>query len=85
MKRQAIFGAACLAFGGCFKEKREVTLNPDGSGKMAYEYRGPMQMMQLNGENKSTPQEQARKEVKRILSESEGVSAWKDLLGRPVK
>jgi hypothetical protein len=81
MTRQAIFGAvcmaACLAFGGCFKEKRDITLNPDGSGKLTYEYRGPLPPSFT--ENKTTPQEQARQEVARILSASAGVTTWKDV------
>ncbi len=73
--------AACAAAGigmsGCFKEKREYALNPDGSGKVTVEMRQPM--MSFDGEEKPDPRRKALKAAGRIVSDSQGVDAWRSV------
>jgi hypothetical protein len=69
--------AACLCLVGCFKTKQDYTLNPDGSGKVTYEIsfmRGPQAAA-----DPAILKDLARKEADKIVKESQGVTAWKDV------
>jgi hypothetical protein len=70
-----LVASVCLA--GCFKVKQDFTVNPDGSGKVVCEISiagGPQAAADL-----PALQEEARKEAARIISETQGVTAWKDV------
>ena len=75
------FAATVIA--GCLETKKEVTLNPDGSGKMIYTVKQPLNpMMSMsinNGDAKESPKENAKKEVEKILADSTGVDAWENV------
>lgn len=61
---------------GCFETKDEFTLNPDGSGKVTHEC--VFQEVNLGGNNE--PTEEALKEaIGKILTESQGIEAWRDV------
>ena len=69
--------ALCLMT-GCFESYQEYTLNPDGSGKVIHEVQ--FQPVDLNmGESPDNPEKQLKKTVQRILTDSSGVDAWKDI------
>ncbi len=63
---------------GCFESDQEFTLNPDGSGKVIHKVL--FQPVDLNmGEDSQDPQKELKKSVKKILTDSSGVDAWKDV------
>lgn len=63
---------------GCLEVEEEYTLNPDGSGKVLH--RAWFQNVNLNlTGNEPDPEEQMREAVQTLLTESEGIEAWKDV------
>jgi hypothetical protein len=67
-----------LAVTGCVDEKKEITLNPDGTGKMVYEV--TFNPFDLNLDNQeSDPEEDMKKAIVEILEDSKGIEAWKDI------
>jgi hypothetical protein len=79
MKRTFCLSLTCLtvafSLSGCFKEKEDFTLNPDGSGKVTAEIQVTLPQM---GQAVDVAAE-ARKAVQNIVNLSEGVTAWKDV------
>lgn len=75
--------AGLIFIAGCVEEKSEFFINPDGSGKMAYERKFvPMLFdMMAHGldEEKNDTQTQIKMSVKDILDQSKGVDTWKDV------
>lgn len=67
-----------FAFAGCIQTKEEYTLNPDGSGKVVYEVTMPM-TNPFSKSKDSNPADQAKNQVDKMLKESAGVSAWRDV------
>jgi hypothetical protein len=65
---------------GCWETKETVTLNPDGSGKDAFETITALPP-EIGSEKKeiTDPQDEARKAVGKMLHESKGVEAWSDV------
>lgn len=81
MRKNMFLLAVCLVASvclcGCFKVKQDFTVNPDGSGKVVCEISisaGPQAATDL-----PALKEEARKEAAKIISESQGVTAWKDV------
>ncbi|NOQ37031.1 MAG: hypothetical protein GQ569_14260 [Methylococcaceae bacterium] len=85
MTRLIVLAIILFTFTGCFETKKEITLNPDGSGMVVYESKqtlDPAMSFSLNkGEKKksSTAEEKAKKAVKNILENSDGVEVWEDV------
>lgn len=70
-----------IILAGCIETKKEVTLNPDGSGKMVVNIKQPLDaMMGMNFGNvkakKKDPKTKAKEEVSKMLEDSPGVDAW---------
>jgi hypothetical protein len=61
---------------GCFETKDEFTLNPDGSGKVVHEC--AFQHVNLTGENDAT-EEALKEEIGKVIAQSKGVEAWRDV------
>ncbi|MBI5722983.1 MAG: hypothetical protein HZA50_03415 [Planctomycetes bacterium] len=84
MKNSAI-AALCLTaafiIGGCFEITQVYTLNPDGSGKVAFENVSPNMsgMMTPDGGEKPDPAKESPKAVKDFMEASKGVDAWADM------
>jgi len=73
--------ASCLSVAllltGCFDTKEEFTLNPDGSGKVVHE--STFQDIISADSDTNDQQESLRQTIKNVLTESEGVEAWRDV------
>ena len=81
-----VVGLMLLAgLSGCFKTKEIFALNPDGSGKVFYQLTHAqmdtgMSFNMGNSEaKKDSPEDLAKKEAEKILKESSGIDAWKDV------
>lgn len=68
----------CVAFllASCYETKQEITLNPDGTGKMRLE--SSFQNVNL-GNQDDTPEEALQAAVGRIVNDSQGVDVWDDV------
>ena len=71
-----VVGVVVIA--GCVEEKKEYTINPDGSGKVDCDIVFTPFNLNLDGEEAS-PQSQIKAEVEKILKESKGVDAWQNV------
>jgi len=69
------------ALAGCFETVQIVTVNPDGSGKLAFETQVSMPLDLMTGEDgkKPDPKEMSKKMLAELLAKSKGVDAWSDL------
>jgi len=63
---------------GCVEEKNEYTINPDGSGKVAYSVTFTPTHFNLN-EKEPDLQNQIIPEIEKILQQSKGVDVWKNI------
>lgn len=86
MKKVLQLSVAIILWGaltGCIETKKEVTLNPDGSGKVIYKSIQPVDGnigFNMGAEQKEeSPDEKAKKEVQSMLENSEGVDAWENV------
>lgn len=71
--------AAAVVVAGCIETIQTYTLNPDGSGKVLVDAKmQPGPNINLGG-GKPDPKAEMTKAVLKILEESEGVAAWKDV------
>jgi hypothetical protein len=61
---------------GCFETKDEFTVNPDGSGKVVHEC--SFQQVNLGGDNEVT-EDSLKEAISRIITESGGVEAWREV------
>jgi len=72
--------AACLSvallLSGCFETKEEFTLNPDGSGKVVHE--SSFQNINLSGDSDTSP-ESLKEAIARVIEDTKGVDAWRDV------
>ena len=68
----------CLAFllASCYETKQEITLNPDGTGKMRLE--SSFQNFNI-GNQDASPEEALQAAVGRIVNDSRGVDVWDDV------
>ena len=71
--------AALLAMAttGCYQTTKTITLNPDGSGKLLLE--ANMAIINIMSNDDDSPEEQAKQAVVKLLENTEGVTAWKDV------
>jgi hypothetical protein len=63
---------------GCVEEKNEYTINPDGSGKVAYSVTFAPTHFNLN-EKEPDLQNQIIPEIEKILQQSKGIDVWKNI------
>lgn len=68
--------AIALLLSSCYETKQEFTLNPDGSGKVLHEC--SFQEVRITNEN-DTSEEALQASIARIIKDSKGVDAWKDV------
>jgi hypothetical protein len=68
----------CVAFllASCYETKQEITLNPDGTGKMRLE--SSFQNVNIGNQDDS-PEEALQAAVGRIVNDSKGVDVWDDV------
>ena len=71
-----IVGVALIA--GCVEEKKEYTINPNGSGKVDCDIVFAPFDLNFGGEE-TAPKSQIKTEVAKILEESKGVDAWQNI------
>ncbi len=65
---------------GCYDTEREITINPDGSGKIVITETSPrLDMMFGGGDTKSDPKKELAEFVSGIIEKSEGIELWKDV------
>ncbi len=80
--RLAFLLAIILTVPGCLETKQEITLNPNGSGKVVYELKQPLNpfgSISLGDSKQTAPEDSAKKEAQTILDDSKGVDVWKDI------
>jgi hypothetical protein len=80
--RVGLVCALALAAGGCFEIKQVITLNPDGSGKMALDMltASPGGMMMGAGKDAAPDANvMAHDAATKLISQSKGVDAWTDV------
>ena len=70
--------SAAVLLTGCFETKDEFTLNPDGSGKVVHESSFQSMNMNLSGEE-DDPEVALKSAVTKLIEESKGVEAWRDV------
>lgn len=79
MLAAAVLCGSVLA-GGCLETEQGYTLNPDGSGRLAFVVVRGVDMSPMGGQTKiKDPDEAARKTLEKMLSKSKGVDAWSDV------
>ncbi|MEM6884092.1 MAG: hypothetical protein AAF571_03615 [Verrucomicrobiota bacterium] len=71
-------GILAVLLSGCLETNDHYILNPDGSGKLLHDAKVVMVDINIGGREK-TAEEKAQMTVQRLISESEGIDAWKDL------
>ncbi|MBK1828742.1 hypothetical protein [Haloferula rosea] len=72
--------AAAFLLTACYQEERTYTLNPDGSGKVVFEFTMPLDAaISFGNDDRKMPEEKLKDAARDILEESEGVSAWADV------
>lgn len=70
---------------GCFDTKQEITLNPDGSGKVVMESTFAEFEPLLANKTPSNPEESAGQAMRRLIENAEGVEAWRDVSFRELE
>lgn len=77
---RAVLGVLGLGFAlllsACYETKQEFTLNPDGSGKVRHEC--SFQKVSFSNEN-DTSEEALQAAIAKVISDSTGVDAWRDV------
>lgn len=68
-----------VALTGCYEERQQITLNPDGSGKAIVEIVRPVGMSMQDEEEDFDLQERLRETIAAMVEKADGVEAWKDL------
>jgi hypothetical protein len=71
--------AAILFQGGCFEMDEEVTLNPDGSGKMTVEVVFQDISLNMGGVDEQDPREKLQSTISQLVEQSKGIDAWTDV------
>jgi hypothetical protein len=64
---------------GCFDTKEDFTLNPDGSGKVTIESVFAPFQLDMNDDDKKTPDQKLQGAIKDVLDNAKGVAAWRDV------
>lgn len=81
-KLLALLAIGTLALAGCLEAKREITLNPDGSGKvlMANKMKiPPMLKGNPNFDADTMGKEMAREMAAKLIEGAQGIEAWTDV------
>jgi hypothetical protein len=72
-----VVGVAVIA--GCVEEKKEYTINPDGSGKVNCDIVFAPFNLNFDGGEDASSESQVKEAVEKILDDSEGVDAWQNI------
>lgn|GEM_PF-2986081 len=80
--RICFLAVVCISLSGCFDTKQEITLNPDGSGKIVMESTFAQPELLLKGPKRgnATPDR-----VRQLIEEAKGVEAWRDISFRELE
>lgn len=70
---------------GCFDTKQEITLNPDGSGKVTFESTITEVEPLVFGDFAAASEESVNQAARKLLEKAEGVDAWRDLSFRELE
>lgn len=74
------FLALGIVVAGCFDTEREITINPDGSGKIVVTETSPrLELMFGGSDTKVDPKKELREFVTGVIENSEGIEIWKDV------
>ena len=84
ISRFILLAFIAFSFTGCFESKKEITLNPDGSGRVVFEQKTALNppIPSFGGEskiNKMSPEEAGKKAIIGILKNSKGVDVWENV------
>ena len=82
MIRKSIAFALALSLAllaGCVQVRDEYTLNPDGSGKVKVSRLEPAGMTLMGGGGQLNPEAEVLTVAKKLVAESKGIDAWKDV------
>lgn len=72
--------AALITLAGCIDEKEELTINPDGSGKVFYSVNlKNMDLGALMGAPSAAAKVDIKDNLKKLLEKSQGIDTWKDV------
>ena len=77
--RVALLAVVCVFLAGCFDTKQDITLNPDGSGKMVIESVFTQTPALFKGTSQASPQEGVTNFIRKLIEEAGGVDAWRDI------
>ena len=83
--RVLLLAGACASLTGCFDTKQEVTLNPDGSGKVVIESSFAQTELLLKYNAQTPPAVATREFVRRLIEGTHGVEAWRDVSFRDLE
>ena len=72
----------CACVTGCFDTKQEITLNPDGSGKVVVESTFAQLESLLTGSNLTRRENAASECVRQMIEDAQGVDVWRDITFR---
>lgn len=74
---------ACMAFAlaSCYETKQEITLNPDGTGKMRLDSR--FQNVNIMNDDE-LPEDAMQAAVARIINDSKGIEVWDEVSFEPL-
>lgn len=67
---------ALMLLTGCFETKDEFTINPDGSGKVVHE--SSFQQVNLGNQEEAT-EDSLKEAIGKVITESKGIEAWRDV------
>lgn len=82
MKRFCIWfcAAAMICFAGCFEEKNDYYVNPDGTGKVIHEVTSlPHRIDLTNTSDTSDPQQLLKTMAQDILQNAKGIETWSNV------
>jgi hypothetical protein len=71
--------ALCVCLTGCFDTKQEITLNPDGSGKIVMESTFAQPESLLTGFKLTRRENVASECVRHMIEDAQGVDVWRDI------
>lgn len=77
--RVVLLASLCALLAGCYDTKQEITLNPDGSGKIVIESVFQQITPFLNNQAERAALNNVTNVVQSLIEKSEGVEAWRDI------
>ncbi|MFW6133556.1 MAG: hypothetical protein ACOC8F_06630 [Planctomycetota bacterium] len=77
----SLIACGLVALAGCWQTEHVMTLNPDGSGKVAFQIvtAVPVNPMGASQGKIADPEQAARRAVEKMLADADGVEAWSDV------